>query len=184
MRGRFITSLKPTPTTVLLLVALVFSLTGSADAGPKMITNLSGGPVATTSPNADVTIPLNGQSTYTFTQRAGEAVQVIATFDVDGGTGPSAASFCNLLVMVYGDKIQARYDVKSEAGELGEGSAIGARAAPAADTTITLRAVARELSDATESHCDDTNSDEPSTDPVDQDTWTASVRVTVQTIRA
>lgn len=184
MHAKFISYLRPTPATAIAMVALVFAMTANAGAGPRTLVNLSGGPVTTTSPNTDVTIPLNGQATYSFTQKAGEAVQVIATFDADAGTGPSGASFCNLLLMVYGDKIQARYDVKSEAGELGEGSAVGGRAAPATDTTVTLRAIARELSDPTESQCDQANSEEPSTDPVDQDTWTVSVRVTVHTIRS
>lgn len=172
----------PSPATVLAILALVFAVTGGAVAGNKIdrdevsVVTLTGGPVDTTEPNEDVPIPLTeGSDEFTFTQKAGEAVEIIATFDVDS----SQATFCNLTAFVYGIDLplQARpqFDFKSEAGELGEGSAVGGLAAPAADREVTLRAIARE-----NDGCDE---DAGEGETEFSDTWSVSVAVSVVTLR-
>lgn len=52
---------------------------GPANTGEVTLTTLAGWPVSTSGPGVDVPILLNGQSSFTFTQKAGHAVQVIAT---------------------------------------------------------------------------------------------------------
>jgi hypothetical protein len=183
MTGRRLHIRRPSPATVLAVVALVFAVTGGAVAADKMnkdevtVVNLTGGPVDTTAPHEDVTIPLTDESDeFTFTQKAGEAVELIATFDTDS----SQATFCGMTAFVYGVDLplQARpvFDFKSEAGELGEGSAIGGLAAPTEDREVTLRAIARE----TEDGCDeDVGEGETNL----SDTWTVSVAVSIVTLR-
>lgn len=182
-RSRFLSHIRgPSPAAVLAMLALVFAVTGGAVAANKIdkdevtTVTLTGGPVDTTEPNADVTIPLTDESDeFTFTQKAGEAVEVIATFDVDS----SQATFCNLTAFAYGVDLplQARpqFDFKSEAGELGEGSAIGGLAAPAADREVTIRAIARET--------DGCDQDVGEGEEDLSDTWTVSVTVSVVTLR-
>ncbi|MEX2099968.1 MAG: hypothetical protein WEB19_01005 [Acidimicrobiia bacterium] len=120
-----------------------------------------------------MTIPLNGQPSFTFTQLAGEAVELIATVDADPGT----STFCGVNTIVYGDGIPlgARVDLFTNKGELGEGSDIGGLAAPASDRTVTLRAFTREL--------DGCDQEPPELEGDGPDTWTVSVTVTVVTLR-
>jgi hypothetical protein len=179
--------LAPSPAAVLSIIAIVLAMTGGAVAADKLdkdevtVVTLTGGPVDTTSPNEDVTIPLtSGSDTFTFTQKAGEAVEVIATFDVS-----SQATFCNMVAFVYGVDLplQARpqFDFKSEAGELGEGSAIGGLAAPAEDREVTLHAIARELGSGSG---DGSGCDEEVEGVADSDTWSVGVTVSVVTLRS
>ncbi len=172
----------PSPATVLAILALVFAVTGGAVAAGKInkdevtVVTLRGGPVDTTESNVDVTIPLTeGSDEFTFTQKAGEAVELVATFDPDS----SQATFCNMTAFVYGVDLplQARpqFDFKSEAGELGEGSAVGGLAAPTADREVTLRAIARE-----NDGCDE---DVGEGEQDLSDTWSVSVVVSVVTLQ-
>jgi hypothetical protein len=172
----------PSPATVLAILALVFAVTGGAVAADKInknevtVVTLTGGPVDTTEPNEDVAIPLTDESDeFTFTQKAGEAVELIATFERDD----SQATFCNMTAFVYGVDLplQARpvFDFKSEAGELGEGSAVGGLAAPTEDREVTLRAIAREGEGCDE----DVGEGETNL----SDTWTVSVAVSVVSLR-
>lgn len=182
-RSKFLSHIRgPSPATVLAILALVFAMTGGAVAAGKInkdevtIVTLTGGPVDTTEPNADVTIPLTDDSDeLTFTQQAGEAIELIATFDADS----SQATFCNMTAFVYGVDLplQARpqFDFKSEAGELGEGSAVGGLPAPETDREVTLRAITRETDG-----CDE-DVGEGETDL--SDTWTVSVIVSIVTLR-
>jgi hypothetical protein len=134
------------------------------------VVNLSGGPVSSTDENVDVPIPLNGAPSFTFTQKAGQAVQLIATPDFDD----SAATFCDWVVIVHGDKLQARIDGHTDRGEVGEGSGIGGLAAPASDTVITIQALVRELDGC----------DEEVEGVADEDTITVnSLQVSVITLR-
>ena len=165
------------PVTLLALGAL--SLLTSAQVGARgmntndevTVVNLSGGPVSTTDNGVQVPIPLNGAASYTFTQKAGQAVQLIATADVDDTGG----SFCSYVVIVHGDKLQARIDGSTEKGEVGEGSGIGGLAAPSADTSVTIQAIVMEID-----QCDE-GLPEPSNGP---DTIIVnSLRVSVITLR-
>ena len=150
MRARLLSHLRPSPATAIALVALVFATTGGIVAKPPSekpgqdevtLVTLTGGPVDTTTSGEQVPIPLNGAATFVFTQRAGEAVQLILTVDA---TGP--ATFCDMAAIVYGEGIPlgARVDVFSNKGEVGEGSGIGGLPAPATDTIVTLKAIAME----------------------------------------
>jgi hypothetical protein len=163
---------------VALLSLLVLSLGMSVQVGARgtntndevTVVNLSGGPVSTTDNAVGVPIPLNGASSYTFTQKAGTAVQLIATTEIDD----SDATFCAWHVIVYGDKLQARIDGATEKGEVGEGSGIGGLAAPATDTQITVQALVRELDQC----------DQEVEGIADEDTITVeSLRVSVITLR-
>lgn len=180
---------RPSPAPVLAVLALaVVAMAGSAVAADKIdkdevtVVTLTGGPVETTEPNAIVTIPLTDDSDeFTFTQKAGEAVQLIATFDVF-----TEATFCNMFVFVYADDLplQARpqFDFKSEAGELGEGSAMGGLAAPMEDQEVTLHAIARELGDGYGT--DGMKGCDQEVEGVsDSDTWTVSLTLSIVTLR-
>lgn len=164
------------PIALLSLGVLSFAM--SVQVGAKVtntpdevsVVNLSGGPVSTTDNNVDAPIPLNGAATFTFTQKAGQAVQLIATPDVDD----SAATFCAWVVIVHADKLQARIDGHTEKGEVGEGSGIGGLAAPASDTVVTIRALVREIDEC----------DQVVEGVDDEDTITVnSLRVSVITLR-
>lgn len=180
----------PSPATVLAVLALVFAMTGGAvAAGQKIpkddevtVVTLTGGPVDTTEPNDDVPIPLTESSdTFTFTQRAGEAVELIATFAVS-----EEATFCNMVAFVYGADLpllaRPQFDFKSEAGDFGEGSAVGGLAAPLEDREVTLHAIARELNGGY-GEGETEGCDEPAGGPDDSDTWTVSLTLSIVTLR-
>jgi hypothetical protein len=164
------------PIALLSLGVLSFAMSvqvgakGQSTNDEVSVVNLSGGPVNTTGNNVDAPILLNGASSFTFTQKAGEAVQLIATADVDD----SDATFCTWVVIVHGDKLQARIDGATEKGEVGEGSDIGGLAAPVANTEVTIQALVREI--------DQCDQEVEGID--DEDTITVnSLRVSVITVR-
>jgi hypothetical protein len=184
MRPDLFSRLRATSVTAIALVALVLASTGAAVGKPATeppggnevtLVTLTGGPVSTTTPGAQVPIPLNGESTFVFTQKAGEAIELILTANPSGDT----ATFCDMAAIVYGDGIPlgARVDLFSNKGEVGLGSAIGGLPAPATDTIVTLKAITMESSE----FCDGEVPGEPG--PADTDTWTVSVRVTIVTLR-
>jgi hypothetical protein len=188
VRAKLLSHLLPTPTTTMALVALVFAtIVAPVGAKPAIeqpdkdevtLVTLTGGPVDTTTPGADVEIELNGEPAFTFIQKAGEAVELILTPSTSGN-----ANFCNVTTIIYADDkpLGARVDEFSNKGEVGEGSDIGGLAAPASDTTITLKALTRESGES----CDQDVYNDEGTEIIDSgpDTWTVSVRVTIVTLR-
>lgn len=150
---------------------------GDTTKGGVTVVNLAGGPVDSTTwssdGSSDAVISLNGSTTYTFTQRAGQAVELIITADVD----ESAADFCEWAVGVVGaggEPLAAWVWGGTERGEVGEGSGIGALAAPAADTVVTIRAFVREVD-----FCDEVDGDNDANVIVDDTITVTSLRVSV-----
>jgi hypothetical protein len=148
------------------------------------VVTLTGGPVQTGAADQEVTIPLNGASTYSFTQHAGEALQLITRVDADKGT----SSFCEISTYVFdtvgsssnnnGGTMGTRVDNATDRGGPGFGLAdISGLPAPASDTTVTLRAFTQENGP----NCDNPNI--PTTGTGNDDSWTVSVRVSVVTLR-
>lgn len=184
MRFYPLANLRPSPALIVAVIALVFATSGVAHGAPRpnrgevTLVTLSGS-TSTTSPDAYPTgdpILLNGDSTYTFTQAAGEAVQLILSVDVVATT---TATFCDVTTIVYGESggdslpLGARVDYYSEKGERGEGSNVGGIAAPATDRPITLKAIAFE-----NQSCDTVVEGVD-----DQDTWDLTLTVSVVTLR-
>lgn len=191
MRAQPFSHLRPTPATVIALLALVFATTGVAAAKPAdkvdkdevTLVTLTGGPVDTTVPNEEVPITLNGESTFSFTQKAGEAVQLIAEAALVETAGVGE---CGVDVIVYdslnvdpeGRTWGTRSSAFRERGDFGEGTTdIDGLPAPASDRTVTLTAFARETDG-----CDETSLCETEGD-CEEDTWSVSLRVTIVTIR-
>lgn len=182
MGVKLLANLHPSPALIVAIFALVFATSGVAYGAPRgggevTLVTLSGS-TSTTSPEAYETgdpILLNGQATYTFTQAAGEAVQLIAS--VIAVANP--ATFCDVTTIVYGQSggvllpLGARVDYFSNRGERGLGSDVGGIAAPATDRTITLRAIAFEGQG-----CDTVVEGVD-----DEDTWDLTLTVSVVTLR-
>lgn len=182
MRASLVSNRRPTPALIVAIVALGFAASGGAQAAPNAnrgevtVVTLSGS-ASTTSPSAYSTgdiILLNGASTFTFTQAAGEAVELIASVDAGGDV-----TLCDVTTIVYGESggaglpLGARVDISSDKGERGEGSDVGGIAAPGADRTIVLKAIAWEGSSCDGGEGGDAGSD----------TWNIALRVSVVTLR-
>ena len=190
MRVPAISRLQLSPATLVAILVLVFATSGVAlGAGrvDKSEVNLVtfAGSADTTGPHVQETILLNGQPSYTFTQLAGEAVQLIASVDAI----PNPATFCGVTTIVYGTTtdgaddgsepdllpLGTRVDLHSNKGELGEGSDVGGIAAPAADRSVTLQAITRETD-----MCD---ADPPHEEVDADDTWNVSLSLTLLILR-
>lgn len=203
MRSKILSYLRPTPATALGLVAIVFALTGSAGAAPRTIATLTGGPVQSPTLTSEeeigaieVNIPLNGAASYSFTQRAGEALLFTAEAVL---THSSSSNFCGARVSVRGvgasggllNLSMTSHTNKGDYGELADSRAIPA---PAANRTIQIEAVVVE-GEASQPHLeafygsDTCDGFGPGSDPNSQDydpyqdDWTASVRVTIVSFR-
>jgi hypothetical protein len=72
-----------------------------ADTDEVTVVTLRGGPVETTAPGTGDTILLNGESEFTFTQKADVAVQVILSNYI--GWDESDVTFCDGTTIVYAD---------------------------------------------------------------------------------
>jgi hypothetical protein len=125
-------------------------------------------------------IQLNGANTFSFTQPAGAAVELIVTqTDAESHwSNPSyPAAFCEGTVYVFDDSapLGVRLDLLDQRGDHvgfpGYQTAMNGLAAFSSDRTVTLSAIVRE-----NDGCDDTNDDEP---VADDDWWTVSIRVSV-----
>ena len=209
MRSKVLSYLRPTPATALGLVAIVFAMTGNAGAAPRTIATLSGGPVQTPTLTSEeeigtveVNIPLNGQPSYSFTQKAGEALLITAEAVLTPG---ATTNFCGARVSVRGVGDEnvfpnssawlglnmTQHTNKGDYGSLTDSRAIPA---PAATRTIEIEAVVVE-GEASQPHLeafygsDTCDGFGPGSDPnnIDydpyQDDWTASVRVTIVSFR-
>jgi hypothetical protein len=158
---------RPFSLMVVVFVALVVAIGGFAavmtDGDEVTLRPSRGGPVQTTSPEASVEIPL---SNPTFTQRAGEAVLLIA----QARTRESRLSPCSVFIEVVDSTGEAGIAMEDAAdrgsvGALAENELLPARAT---NTVRTLSAFATEGPD-----CD-----------VDgEDTWTVSVNVSIVSLR-
>ena len=173
------------------LVVLMLAATATIGASSKPIADkdevsiitITGGPVDTTTQGAEVTIPLNGQDRFVFTQRAGDVVQIVTAVTADPNTAPGTSGFCDMTAIVYDDgtNIGTRADFSTNKGEYGEGGAgITALAASATDRTVTLTAFAREDFDFCDEDLYDNDGLLFDSGP---DTWTVSVKVSIITVR-
>jgi hypothetical protein len=211
MRPKVLSSPWVAPVATLVLIALVFVLAGNGGAAPRTLITLTGGPVQTPTytdddqvGNVEVTIPLNGASSYTFTQKAGEALLITAEAVMTSG---STANFCGAQVSVRGVADEnvfpnsagwlglnmTQHTNKGDYGELTDSRAIPA---PAANRSFNIEAVVVEgqRNDPGLAQlygpgdtCDGfgpqaENPNDPDYDPF-QDDWTASVRVTIVSFR-
>lgn len=207
MRSKFLSYLRPA--TALGLVAIVFAMTGNAGAAPRTIATLTGGPVQTPTLTSEeeigaieVNIPLNGAPSYSFTQKAGEALLISAEAVLTPG---STNNFCGARVSVRGVVDEnvfpnsaawlglnmTQHTNKGDYGELTDSRAIPA---PAANRTIEIEAVVVE-GEMGQPHLEQFYGSDtcdgfgPGSDPNSQDydpyqdDWTASVRVTIVSFR-
>lgn len=105
-----------------------------------------------------------------------QSVQLVAS--VIAAADPPATA-CDVTTIVYGESggallpLGARVDYYSDRGERGEGSDVGGIAAPAADRTITLKAMAFE-----NESCDAGQGGDAGLD-----TWDLALTVSVVTLR-
>ncbi|HEX2068884.1 MAG TPA: hypothetical protein VHH54_01610 [Actinomycetota bacterium] len=194
---------------VAAMLVLLFIQRG-ADAGPKTIATVSGGPVSTPTYTSEdqvgeveVTIPLNGSPSYTFTQKAGEVIIIAAEATLTESAG---TSFCGARLFVRGVENQnvfpnssawvgmemSQHTNKGDYGLLTDSETIPA---PAAERQISIEAVVVE-GERNDPHleafygpgdtCDGfgpgSDPENPDYDP-GQDSWTASVRVSIASLR-
>lgn len=159
---------RPSAVTAVLFAALVAAVGGLAAVATNKdevtLRAVSGGPVQTGAPGEDVEISLTNAS---FTQRAGEAVLLIA----DADTSANRVSSCTVHVVVHTTDADGALFVEDVAdkGEIGDDTEHELLPAPATNTPRTLEAFAEE--------------DPDSCDVDGEDTWTASVNVSVVTLR-
>jgi hypothetical protein len=205
--------LKPIQRGLGLLVAVMLVLLfiqRGADAGPKTIATLAGGPVTTPMytddedvGNVEVPIPLNGSPSYTFTQKASEVIIVAAEARLTPSEG---TSFCGARLFVRGVENQAvfpnssawvglemsQHTNKGDYGLLTDSEIIPA---PATDRQISIEAVVVE-GERNDPHLeafygpgDTCDGFGPGSDPENsdhdpgQDEWTARVRVSIASLR-
>lgn len=210
MRSRAISNPFVMLAAALTLIALVFALTSDAGAAPRTIATLTGGPVQTPTLTSEeqigaveVNIPLNGQPSYTITQKAGEALLITAEAVITPG---ATNNFCGARVAVRGVADEnvfpssgawlslnmTQHTNKGDYGELTDSRAIPA---PASNRAIEIEAVVVE-GETNPPHLaafygegDTCDGFGPGSDPnnIDydpyQDDWTASVRVTIISFR-
>jgi hypothetical protein len=185
---------RPSPATVIAVVALVFAMGGYAIGAPQKtldnkqvtITNASGGPIDTTSPGDQVNIPLTNP---TFVQKAGETVLVMARATLT--PIPANAFGCGVELVVGandpdGADIGAFMEDHTNKGDFGEHTDSDVIPARSTDRTITLTAFAVESGeefsgDPGAGPCDGPIGDE--SDPGGNDTWRASVEISVVRLR-
>ena len=189
------------------LIAFMFTMAGNVGAAPRLLVTLAGGPVNTPTltddsqvGNNETVIQLNGANSYTFTQRAGEALLVSAEATFTQG---ATANFCGARISVRavgnypaGGLLGLSMTTHTNKGDFGELTDSRGIPAPAAQRQITIEAVVTEgqRNDpglatlyGPGDTCDGFGPDaqdpgNPDYDPY-QDDFTASVRVSVFTIR-
>lgn len=113
--------------------------------GVSVVNLTSGTPVDTGDEFEQVPISLNGASDYTFTQKAGEVVELVATAEISRSPD---MKFCDMAVFVYDENTQVGVNLM-EASERGgvpwPYSGTNGFAARATDRTIVLKAAAQEM---------------------------------------
>lgn len=168
---------------------------GRAPNRPVSVVTLTGSGStydAETFPNVgqEYSIPLNGESTFSFTQPAGAAVELIATQtggEAHWSNSEYPAAWCEATVYVYDDAaplgvmLQLPDQRGDHVGYPGFRTAANGLAAPDSDQTVTLHAIIRENGDEN-GGCDAAHlPDEPT---ADDDWWTVSLRISVVTMQS
>lgn len=177
----------PSPAAVVAILALTVATAGTAVAADKVkedkdeitITTLVGGPVDSTDPFTQVPIPLTDA---TFVQQPGEMLVISATAEL---VQSEETAFCGALVVVtdtnHPEQLGLEMFSHTELGDWGQLTDSAALGTVTSPTTRQLAAyVIENGGPGSEWPCDSVNEEEPDGG---QDTYTATVTVTVTTLR-
>lgn len=160
MRGKFISSFRPTPATVIAILALVIAMTGGAIAatsnkGPVTVFTTTGGPFTQVGEGGtgEDRIIVALASPNSFTQKTGQVALIAAELDTTGSfpdPNTEGGGFtCDLIVQVnvhyagldqFGVGVLSVMDLANRGGVRAGRTDSGALAAPASSRVVTLDA--------------------------------------------